>query len=136
MSKRAVAGPGTTEEAEFAARVASGSVTFAFVDLDGKVVDPPPALYSAVRQAVDIVAEGDSPAVVALERDLTTQQAADIIGVSRPHLVSMLDHGALPYRRVGNRRRIPAAAVLEAKRRHDALVELTRLSQEYGLYDE
>ncbi|MBA4371182.1 MAG: hypothetical protein C0418_06375 [Coriobacteriaceae bacterium] len=104
--------------------------------MDGNVVEPPAELYRTLMKTVDIVAEGDSPAVVALERELTTQQAADIIGVSRPYLVVMLENGALPYRKVGNRRRIPTAAVLEAKRRHDALRELTRLSQEYGLYDE
>lgn len=112
MGKKAAA-VGVDAETDFASRVVSGSVTFAFIDADGRLVEPPAGLYRAMMRTVDIVAEGDSPAVVAVEDELTTQQAADIIGVSRPHLIGMLDRGTLPYRRVGNRRRIPASAVLD-----------------------
>jgi excisionase family DNA binding protein len=71
---------------------------------------------------------------------LTTGQAAEILGVSRPTVVALVDSGALPASRVGTHRRIKTVDLVDfqahnaAARRHE-LSELTKLSADLGLYD-
>jgi excisionase family DNA binding protein len=101
--------------------------------------DLPP---SVVRLLVDILKEtaaGHAVSVVPLEAEITTQQAADLLNVSRPYLVSMIEKGTLPARMVGNQRRLPLKDVLTYKadnraKRREALRELVALDQELGLY--
>jgi len=75
-----------------------------------------------------------------MDFELTTQQAADILGVSRPTLVKLLEDGTMPFRTIGVDRRIKAAEVFayldEERRRQDsALDELVAINQPAGLYD-
>ena len=72
--------------------------------------------------------------------ELTTVEAADILNVSRPYLIKLLDEGKMPYRMVGSHRRIPLRDVMSYKaesdkRMDEAMDELVALSQELGLYD-
>ena len=101
--------------------------------------DLPP---SVVRLLVDILKEtaaGHAVSVVPLEAEITTQQAADLLNVSRPYLVGMIEKGALPARMVGNQRRLPLKDVLAYKadnraKRRETLRELAAYDQELGLY--
>src|SRR5436305_14144368 len=66
--------------------------------------DASPLPDSAFRLLVEILnqmARGHVVTVSAIEAELTTQQAAELLGISRPHLVKLLEHGALPFRKVG-----------------------------------
>ena len=101
--------------------------------------DLPP---SVVRLLVDILKEtaaGHAVSVVPLEAEITTQQAADLLNVSRPYLVGMIEKGTLPARMVGNQRRLPLKDVLTYKadnraKRRETLRELAAYDQELGLY--
>lgn len=82
-------------------------------------------------------AEGRGVSVIPSNAELTTQQAADMLNVSRPFLIRLLEAGTIPYRMVGKHRRITAEALMEYKRRDDqqrrtAADDLAALGQEFG----
>ncbi len=98
---------------------------------------PDPILHVLVT-ALRELAKGKQVSVVADEAEMTTQQAADLLLVSRPYLISLLEAGQIPYRKVGTKRRILAADVLAYKakervRRRKLLDELSAESQQLGL---
>jgi excisionase family DNA binding protein len=96
---------------------------------------------SALRLLVDILgelADGNAVQVVPVHAELTTQEAADLLNVSRPHLVKLLEGGALPFHRTGKHRRIRFADLMAFKDQRDrdseeALDELARQAQDLGM---
>lgn len=99
------------------------------------------ALLEVLLQAGEALARGHTVQVMAIDEEITTQQAAEVLGVSRPYLIRLLERGEIPYQKVGSHRRVRLAEVLAYKQRRDAerrraLQELTRMSQQLGLYDE
>lgn len=91
----------------------------------------PPVAAAAMERVLEALAAGGGAAVVPLDAELTTQEAADILGVSRPTLVKYLDDGTLPFRTIGLHRRIKAAELFayldqERARREAALDEMAR----------
>lgn len=96
-------------------------------------------MVKLLQRIFEEMARGKALDVVSLETELTTQQAADVLNVSRPFVVKLLDEGALPHRLVGSHRRVLLKDVLAHKntmqRRSEAAIqELSRLSQEMGTY--
>ena len=107
---------------------------------DGDAVDLPPALARVVAAALAEVADGHAVEVRTVAEELSTQGAADVLGVSRPFVVKLVDSGELPARRVGTHRRLRRADVLAYRDRmrattDGALRELSDEAQALGLYD-
>lgn len=69
-------------------------------------VELPAEVYRALRQVVEALRQGLAVTVAPLTQTLTTQQAADLLGVSRPTVIKLLDEGKIPFERVGTHRRI------------------------------
>jgi excisionase family DNA binding protein len=106
----------------------------------GVVVDMPESLFTALRQIVPYLLRGDAVSLVPVHQQMTTQQAADFLNMSRPHLVKLLRDGIIPHTLVGTHRRVYFRDVLEYRRRRDAerrkaLDEMTALAEEFGVYD-
>lgn len=69
-------------------------------------VELPAEIYRVLRQVVEALHQGHAVTVVPVTQTLTTQQAADLLGVSRPTVIKLLDEGRIPYDRNGTHRRI------------------------------
>ena len=99
---------------------------------------------SALRLLVDILGElalGNAVKVVPVHAELTSQEAADLLNVSRPHLVKMLVDGAIPFTKTGRHRRVRFSDLMAFKQRRDeqsqeAMEALVQQAQELGMgYD-
>ena len=96
---------------------------------------------TAVRMLIHILEEmarGNAVTLIPVHAELTTQEAADLLNVSRPHLIKLLEEGLLPYHRTGKHRRVRFADLMKFKEnRHQtskqAMADLARLSQELNM---
>ena len=103
---------------------------------DGKAVRLAPAIADLVIDLLGGVASGKTVSLVSAGTMLTTRQAADILGVSRPHLSKLLKSGKIPFISVGTHRRVmhtDLMAYIDRRdaARHAALDDLARLGQEF-----
>ena len=101
----------------------------------------PESVCNILRQAVQAMASNQAFSIVRYNRELTTQQAANILNVSRPFIVKLLDEGAIPYIKVGSHRRIRFKDLIIYKEHRDSkrrklLDQLIEMTEEAGLYEE
>ncbi|MCV2220783.1 DNA-binding protein [Pseudomonas sp. CFBP13508] len=81
---------------------------------------------SALRLLSDILAalaQGNAVKVVPIHAELTTQEAADLLNVSRPHMIKLLERGEISYHKTGKHRRVRFADLMEYKTRRDTASE-------------
>lgn len=83
-------------------------------------VEVPRSALTMLTYVLDSFAQGEEVSVLRSEAEMTTQQAADILNVSRPFLIGLLDSGQISYRTVGTHRRVKSASLLRYMREDDA----------------
>lgn len=111
------------------------------VESNGEEVPIPEYAYQVLRQVIQLMASGQAVSVVPQEREMTTQEAADLLNVSQPFLVKLLDEGKIPYIKVGSHRRIRFQDLMTYKKQRDTkrskLVDnLIQMSQDEGFYED
>ncbi|BAZ01589.1 hypothetical protein NIES37_55920 [Tolypothrix tenuis PCC 7101] len=100
----------------------------------------PDSVLHVLRQVAQAMASGKNVSIVTYNPELTTQQAADLLNVSRPHLIKLLEQGELPYIMVGTHRRVKFEDLTKYKQERDSkrrqlLDELIAESQDLGFYE-
>lgn len=98
----------------------------------------PASVVELLEQALGEVAKGNVVTLVSLEAELSTYQAAEVLKVSRPYLIKLLEGGKIPYHMVGTHRRIKLQDVLRYKKAsdvesHKALKALAKQAQELNM---
>jgi excisionase family DNA binding protein len=106
----------------------------------GEVRELPHSVYEILRDIVHYISQGVAVELMPMHSQLTTQQAAEVLGVSRPHLVKLLEREELPHHKVGKHRRIRLDDLLVYKHKRDSkrrqvLEQIRADSEELGLYD-
>jgi excisionase family DNA binding protein len=107
---------------------------------DGEQVPLPAEVYRVLRQVVEVMRQGKATLVAPQGLLLTTQEAADFLGVSRPTLVKLLEDGAIPFEKPNRHRRVRLQDLVDFQRRRRnerraAMNQLTEEASELGLYE-
>ena len=90
------------------------------------------SLSELLTEMLRVIGNGDALALVPVHKQLSTQQAADLLNVSRPHVTKLLDRGDIPHEKVGRHRRVKAKDLFDykdskARERDEALAELAMI---------
>ena len=116
------------------------TITFGVIDppLENTQITIPSGIFRLIVDVLNTVSRGEAVTVLPHEVELTTQEAADILNVSRPYLVKLLDDGIIPSRKVGVYRRVRGKDLirykeLEQSRQEEILDKLTKEAQDLDL---
>jgi excisionase family DNA binding protein len=104
-------------------------------DNEGEVLEVPRAAVELLARILAHMAAGQGVSIMPSHAELTTQQAAELLNVSRPFLINLLNSGEIEYRLVGRHRRVKASSLHrylrdDDQKRRDEADELSRLAQE------
>lgn len=110
------------------------------VGANGEKINIPEPIYQVLLQVVHAMASGKAISIIPQQQELTTQQAAEYLNVSRPYLIKLLEQGEIPHIKVGSHRRVRFDDLMNYKQQRDVkrdqlLTELTQMSQEAGFYE-
>lgn len=111
----------------------------ALVGVSGTRIELPEPVFEALLDVVTALSRGEGISVVPRSAVLTTQEAADFLGVSRPTVVKLLESGAIPFARHGRHRKVTLADLLDyhgrsRKERSQTLDDLAAEGQRDGMY--
>ncbi|MBS1854117.1 MAG: helix-turn-helix domain-containing protein [Acidobacteria bacterium] len=114
--------------------------TPALVGADGERVELPDSVFRLLKDIARNMQLGRAVVLIPENQQLTTQRSADLLGVSRPHLIKLLEAGELPYHKAGSHRRIYLKDLLAYQKRRNAerkaaLDRIAKEAFESGLYD-
>jgi len=123
---------------DYLASHADGAIKLVVADEPRETLVVPRGAVELLAQILAHMAVGQGVSVVPAHAELTTQQAAGLLNVSRPFLIGLLEAGEIEYRKVGKHRRIKVQSLmaymaLDDQKRREAADKLTRLNQEMGL---
>lgn len=128
----------TFKELEY---ILSSAGSTKLVGANGEQIDIPESLSQVLRHVVQAFVKGRIISIIPENCEMTTQQAADFLNVSRPYLIKLLEQGEISHIKVGTHRRIPFQDLMRYKEQRDnkrrqALKELTEFLQDEGFYDD
>jgi excisionase family DNA binding protein len=103
-----------------------------------QAVDLPASAVTLLVRVLAEMADGNAVTLIPIHAELTTQEAAQLLGVSRPFLIKLLEQGQIPFRKVGTHRRVRFHDLMDYKRRVDAerekaMTELVAQAQELNM---
>jgi excisionase family DNA binding protein len=107
---------------------------------NGEMVELPDSIFKILHQLVNYVTAGKAVSLIPVNKELTTQEAADLLNVSRPFLIKLLEKGKIGFSLVGTHRRVRFDELMAYKKKRDdkrsqLLDDMARISQEAGDYD-
>lgn len=123
-----------------AAQVREDEPTILSILSDGRAqtVTLAPALTQSLLEMLRLISSGHGFRMIPVEARLTSQEAADLLNVSRPFLIKLLNEGQIPYEKIGRHRRIRVNDLFDYREKRDgmraaALSELAELDADQGL---
>ncbi|TDB56833.1 helix-turn-helix domain-containing protein [Photorhabdus khanii] len=107
-------------------------------DQQSHTIELPTSAMMLLMEILGELAAGNAVQIVPVHAELTTQEAANILNVSRPHMVKLLEEGLLPFHKTGRHRRVLFADLIAYKRQRDqnsleAMQALAEQAQELGM---
>lgn len=108
---------------------------------DGEAIELPNGIHALLVSVVENLKAGNGVSVIPLHAELTTVEAAQLLNVSRPHLIKQIEAGSIPHHMVGTHRRLRLADVLAYRDQVDArasaaLDAMAAEAEDLGLYDD
>lgn len=111
------------------------------VNADGTEVLISDRVFKVIQEILPVLEQGRTTVTISpASSEMTTQQAADILNVSRPHLIKLLEKNEIPYTKTGSHRRVKLKDIIDYKEKKELLCrqslnEMAELMQENGLFD-
>jgi excisionase family DNA binding protein len=110
------------------------------IEETGKKIKIPIRALTLLGKILKAMSQGKPISIVPIATEVTTQSAAEILGCSRPHLVSLLEEGKIEYTKVGKHRRIKFEDVMKYKQQmkeeqKQHIIDIMNADEDLGLYD-